>query len=110
MNSAIDSRESEGIGEHPGPERDPGNGLESPGEVSRIAKATPELIRRYLKAGLISCVVDASGRRSFPQGTGQRVRALKADRMDRRRRGGSDALEGRHTGAAPTTVPGPLGE
>lgn len=59
---------------------------ESPGEVARIAAATPELIRRYLKAGLISCAVDASGRRSFPPGTGERVRALKAARMDRRPR------------------------
>lgn len=60
---------------------------ESPGEVARIAAATPELIRRYLKAGLISCAVDASGRRSFPPGTGERVRALKAARMDRRPQG-----------------------
>jgi hypothetical protein len=64
----------------------PPAGWESPGEVARIAEATPELIRRYLKTGLISCAVDASGRRSFAPGTGERVRALKAERMDRRPR------------------------
>lgn len=64
---------------------------ESPGEVARIAEATPELIRRYLSAGLISCVVDASGRRNFPPGTGERVRALKAERMNRRPRLDADA-------------------
>jgi len=66
---------------------------ESPGEVARIAEATPELIRRYLKAGLISCAVDASGRRSFPSGTGERVRAIKAHRMDRRPRLVADSSE-----------------
>lgn len=63
-----------------------GVGWETPGEVARLSAATPELIRRYLRAGLISCVVDASGRRSFPPGTGERVRALKVERMDRRPR------------------------
>ena len=54
---------------------------ESPGEVARIASASAELVRRYVKDGLISCLVDGSGRRSFPPGTGLRVRALKAERM-----------------------------
>jgi len=75
----------------------PAAAWESPGEVARIAEATPELIRRYLKAGLISCAVDASGRRSFPPGTGERVRALKAERMDRRPRLAAESTTGATT-------------
>lgn len=64
----------------------PGGALESPGEVARIAGVTGELVRIYVRLGLIPCVVDGSGRRSFPPGTGLRVRAIKAERMVRRPR------------------------
>lgn len=78
----IGGKDGEGSGQSAGSAM-PGVAWESPGEVARIAEATPELIRRYLKGGLISCAVDASGRRSFPPGTGERVRQIKAERVSR---------------------------
>ena len=72
-----------GSGDALGPASAAGVAWESPGEVSRIAGSSAELVRLYVRLGLIACAVDGSGRRSFPSGTGERVRALKAARMSR---------------------------
>jgi hypothetical protein len=61
----------------------PDFGWETVGEVARIARSSPELVRRYDRQGLISSARDVYGRRKFPPGTGELVKALKAERLVR---------------------------
>ena len=77
------SREITRVAGRPGPLKAPDLGWETVGEVSRIAEASVELVRRYDRKGLISSVRDAYGRRRFPEGTGLRVRELKRERTAR---------------------------
>lgn len=61
----------------------PDTGWETVGDVARIAGASQELVRRYADMGLVKCARDRKGQRLFPSGTGERVRALKAERVAR---------------------------
>lgn len=64
---------------------------ETTGFVARHSGVSEGLVRRYDRLGLIESARDPYGRRMFPPGTADRVKALKAARVARNQSGGMGA-------------------